>query len=66
MKNKNALTFAVAAGMIAAAATVWFLTERRKRTGNEKPPRKAPQVHIHNPGEQSEFSTSPEEAEFER
>ena len=30
------------------------------------PPKKAPQIPIHNPGEQSEFPTSPDESELER
>ena len=53
----------VAAALAAAAAyfIIW-----RTNNGKEKPPRKAPQLHIQNPGEQSEFPSSPEESQMER
>lgn len=65
MNNKNVLMMAIGAGVMAAAAA-WVVMTRNQRTSEEKPPRRAPQLPIHNPGEQSEFITSPEEAEFER
>lgn len=65
MKKKNLLSAAIGAGIMAATA-VWVIMTRKERASGEKPPRRAPQLDIRNPGEQSEFSTSPEEVEFER
>lgn len=45
---------------VTAAAAIFFFW---KKENDEKPPKKAPQVPIDNPGEQSEFTTSASESE---
>ncbi|HWJ29896.1 MAG TPA: hypothetical protein VNS32_25375 [Flavisolibacter sp.] len=50
---------------LAIAATALMLI-RSRRYSEEKPPRLAPQLDIRNPGEQSEFLTTPQETEYER
>ena len=52
-------------GIGAAVATLATLFLIRKKAGSaEKPPKKAPQVPIQNPGEQSEFTTMASESEL--
>lgn len=48
------------AGLIGAATALW-LVKKRKQKGESTPPKKAPQVPIDNPGDQSEFPSAPEE-----
>jgi len=48
---------------LAAAATVFFIN-KKKNGQSEKPPKKAPQLDIENPGDQSEFATSPSDSEI--
>jgi hypothetical protein len=62
MKNKKLLLI----GTIAAlAATATILLVRKNKAGSSgKPPKKAPQVPIQNPGEQSEFTTMASESEL--
>ena len=47
---------------LAAAAAIFFI--RKKNGQGEKPPKKAPQLDIENPGEQSEFVTAPSDSEI--
>jgi hypothetical protein len=47
---------------IGAALSWWLLGKRSGDT--EKPPKNAPQIPIDNPGDQSEFHTSPGESEI--
>lgn len=61
MKKKNILLLGVGA-LLAVAATVFFI--RKNKSGSEKPPKKAPQVPVDNPGEQSEFTTTASESEL--
>lgn len=62
MKKKNMLWLGIGAAVI-TLATLFML--RKKEEGNsEKPPKKAPQVPINNPGEQSEFTTAASESEI--
>ena len=62
MKKKNMLWLGIGAAVI-TLATLFML--RKKGEGNsEKPPKKAPQVPINNPGEQSEFTTAASESEI--
>ena len=60
MKKRHYLVIGIATGLL-AAAILHFLTDNEE---SDKPPKKAPQVPIHNPGEQSEFTTSASESEI--
>ena len=62
MKKKNLLLIGVAVVLVIAA--VIFLVRNRKVNKREIPPRKAPQLSIENPGDQSEFITSASESEI--
>jgi len=62
MKKKNLLLIGVAVVLVIAA--VIFLVRNRKVNKGEIPPRKAPQLSIENPGDQSEFITSASESEI--
>ena len=59
MKKKNMLLIGIGAAM--AAAFFFFKTKGDKE---ERPPKKAPQLDIQNPGEQSEFTTAASESEI--
>jgi LPXTG-motif cell wall-anchored protein len=60
MKKKNMLLIGI--GAVMAAAAFFFF---KKRNGKEqKPSKKAPQLDIQNPGEQSEFTTAASESEI--
>jgi hypothetical protein len=59
MKNRYYLIIGIAAGLL-AAAVYEFVFEKE----HEKPPKKAPQVPIHNPGEQSDFITAATESDI--
>jgi LPXTG-motif cell wall-anchored protein len=62
MKKKNMILLGIGAAL-ATAASVFFLRKRKSQQG-EKPPKKAPQLPIENPGEQSEFRTAASESEI--
>lgn len=47
---------------LATAAAIFFI--KKKSGQSEKPSGKAPQVKLKNPGEQSEFTTSPSDSEI--
>ena len=53
-------------GIGAALATLatLLLIRRKAEASSEKPPRKAPQLDIKNPGDQSEFTTAASESEL--
>ena len=55
------LLIGIGIGAALAGAAIFFLW---KRDSDAKPPKKAPQVPIKNPGEQSEFTTSASESEI--
>jgi len=61
MNNRNKILIGVGAALATVAAMFFFL-KRNNDTG-EKPPKKALQLPIDNPGEQSEFTTSASESE---
>lgn len=62
MKKKNILLLSLA-GIAATGAAILGL--RKYRQGREnKPPRKAPQLDIKNPGTQDEFVTQPDESKM--
>ena len=62
MKKKNMLILGIGAALATAAAV--FFVRKKKSTQDEKPPKKAPQVPIDNPGDQSEFTTTATESEI--
>lgn len=61
MKKKNIVMIGIGAALATAAAIFFF--RRKKQDAGEQPPKKAPQIPIENPGEQSEFTTSASESE---
>ena len=62
MKNKNWML--IGAGALAAVtATLFFIKKNKNNSSNEKPPKKAPQLDIENPGTQSDFPTAPNPSE---
>ena len=61
MKKNNKILV----GIGVALATVAIFFFHKKKKGQDKlPPKKAPQLPIYNPGEQSEFTTSASESEI--
>lgn len=62
MKKNQQLLIGLGAALVAAAAALYFFN--RKGSGREKPPKKAPQLPIENPGDQSEFTTAASESEM--
>lgn len=60
MKQKTKVWAGVAALLVTAAVV---LIAHRSGIDNGKPSRRAPQVPISNPGEQSEFTTTASESE---
>jgi LPXTG-motif cell wall-anchored protein len=63
MKYKNTILVVVGAAL-AALATI-FLVRKKQEMAGERPPRKAPQLrNVENPGDQSEFLTSPSDSEI--
>jgi hypothetical protein len=60
MKSRDYLILGIAVGLVAAAVYHFLLEEEV----DEKPPKRAPQVPIHNPGEQSDFTTAASESEI--
>lgn len=61
MKKNNKLLIGLGAALAAVAAIFW-VRQARKEQG-DRPPKKAPQLPIENPGEQSEFTTSASESQ---
>lgn len=55
MKNKSVIAAAIG-GLLAAAAGVFLYLNKDQK---KKPPRRAPQVPVENPGEQSDFPAAP-------
>lgn len=55
MEKKSAIAIITGSVLAAAAGIFFFLKSRSK----EKPPRRAPQVPVSNPGEQSDFPPAP-------
>lgn len=57
------LLLGIGIGAALTAALGIFLWWKKEQENEEKPPADAPQVPIHNPGDQSEFTTSASESE---
>jgi hypothetical protein len=62
MNKKTMIVVGIGAAVAAGTAIYWVLKNRKGLT--EKPPKKAPQVRISNPGDQSEFVTMASESEL--
>lgn len=62
MKKKN--LFIIGIGAVMAAAAALFFIRKKKQNADEKPPEKAPQISVDNPGEQSEFPTTASESDL--
>ncbi|HWJ90481.1 MAG TPA: hypothetical protein VNR87_05180 [Flavisolibacter sp.] len=61
--NKKTM-IALGIGAAIAATTAIYVVLKNKKGHSEKPPKKAPQVPVNNPGEQSEFATMASESEI--
>ena len=61
MKKNNKILIGI--GVVLATVAVIFFQKKKKEADN-LPPKKAPQLPIDNPGEQSEFTTSASESEI--
>jgi LPXTG-motif cell wall-anchored protein len=62
MTNKN--KWLIGIGGLIAAATAIFLVKKNKSNNTNKPPKKAPQLDIENPGSQDDFPNPPMESEI--
>jgi len=60
MKKKHILLIGLGAALAAAGLLLWSRVKEEK----EKPPRKAPQVPVNNPGDQSDFPNAASESEL--
>ena len=58
MKKKNVVIAGIAS-LVVIAATAFLVIRRRAMQKDEKPPRKAPQLDLRNPGDQSDFPAGP-------
>lgn len=63
MKKKEILFIGIGIGAALATAAAILFSLKKKQQAGDKPPKKAPQLPIDNPGEQSEFTTSASESE---
>lgn len=57
MKNRE--LFVVSTAALIATTVCIYIMKRRKVQSAGKPPKTAPQLKVDNPGDQSEFPTSP-------
>jgi hypothetical protein len=62
MKKKQIWWIGIGAAVTAAAAAFFFI--KKASTSTERPPKKAPQLNVENPGDQSEFTTAPSDSEL--
>ena len=62
MKNKN--KWLIAIGTLVTAAAAMFLIKKNKINNEDKPPKKAPQLDLNNPGSQDDFPNPPMESEI--
>lgn len=58
MKKRDRKILAIGAAFAMAAAGTYFFVRQNRRYHAARPPKKAPQIPIENPGDQSEFTTS--------
>lgn len=62
MTNKN--KWLIGIGSLLALAATFFIIKKIKNSGEEKPPKGAPQLDIENPGSQHDFPKAPSESEM--
>ncbi len=63
MKKDTKIILGAAAALLSVVAGV-LLLRRNKTQKADKPPKKAPQLDIENPGDQSEFTTAASASEM--
>ena len=61
MKKNNKILIGIGAALATVAV---FFYRNKKKQQDTLPPKKAPQLPLDNPGEQSEFTTSASESEI--
>jgi hypothetical protein len=60
---KKYAPFLIGFGSVALIAATWALINKNnQQKGEEKPPKKAPQLNIENPGTQSDFTPAASES----
>lgn len=59
---KKYAPFLIGFGSVAVIATAWWLISRNRKAAQEKPPKRAPQLNIENPGSQDEFVAAASES----
>jgi hypothetical protein len=62
MTNRN--KWLIGIGSLLAVAVTAFFVKKKKEGQHEKPPKKAPQLDITNPGSQDDFPKPPMESEI--
>ena len=62
MKKKQIWWIGIGAAVTAATAVFFFI--KKASASTERPPKKAPQLNVENPGDQSEFTTAPSDSEL--
>ena len=62
MTNKNKWLLAISS-VVALAATI-LLLRKNLNSGEERPPKNAPQLDLENPGSQDDFPVPPMESEI--
>jgi LPS O-antigen subunit length determinant protein (WzzB/FepE family) len=58
MKKKN-IAALTALALVAATASLYLVWKKKQQRHHNTPPEGAPQLHIENPGDQSEFPAAP-------
>ena len=63
-KEDNTVWYLVGGLMAGVAAGYWLWRCSREKKHHDKPPRKAPQIKLENPGSQDDFPKPPMESEI--
>lgn len=59
---KKYAPFLIGFGSVAIVAVAWWLISKSRKASEEKPPKRAPQLNIENPGSQDEFIAASSES----
>ena len=59
---KKYAPFLIGFGSVVVIATAWWLISKNRKGAEEKPPKRAPQLKIENPGSQDEFVAAASES----
>ena len=62
MENKN--KWLIGIGSLLAIAAAIFMIRKNRNNNSEKPPKRAPQLDIENPGSQHDFPKPPTESDL--